>query len=836
MPALLRDLGKMYVYNLVALTVGLFHIRQTHAWGFYFLRESGVPGRHASSRVLEGVKRCTVIAQSGGTRPVGIEIDQFPETLSYPEQTEIEPWQRRATYIGFWAAKSCKGLPRLIIHAYDEQAIRMTFRWAQLAGLVEGFPATSVRFWSWGEIPEGDALWPGLIPEGAVAVKKNPSIFGYMEQDEYYVFENRLLVTDFGQEVVDLTVDSRWAGFGEGTGEPPTVVTLRGNDLTLPAAKRERASDDSRSRSQVVHDGQQADPVEVTASNQLEALRQSVDQGLLGGAPQNLQQRLSLASDNELRQISDALGISEQQYRQLRSNLQTQPQLLNDIADLSARAQNIINKVQDPEYYRAMIETLQALSRYWTQQLGYPQRVLEQMLESISPVTFGEILDQSYPDSLTIPEIAEFLRIKYFQDVGELTQAMAGMNPLEYAQAVMMQNQMQALTQNPGYGMQQQMVNPNMGQQGMLGSNMMMNPYLGQNQGSGQVYVLVPDEPLPEGMVQIGYIPMQIQNSYPGQNSGYLQLPQQQMSQQGGFPSMMQNPLQNQNYNFMQQQQPQNMMQNPFFGQLQGFPQQQQQIPQSDYNQQLIPQTYNNQQQNPFGQSLTPQQGQGPTDRRFQSELSAPVQATNQNIMLNLDNFNSFMPQDYLRYNRIVDPANQQVLPRPNDQPVHIPPFTYRDEDIVAQPGTYEFNEQLPKEEYADEIDWQSMEQLIEVPMSTPADSRNVNLAGHAQDVTDFVANYPSLLEGLVEERARRLPPGERRGFFSDEMLSGLTRIRPSGGAPLSLLRQLAAGGEAELGGQGLGMEEEVRDEVVDGEGGMAVIDPGSIKSEEELF
>ncbi|KAJ6263648.1 hypothetical protein Dda_2216 [Drechslerella dactyloides] len=774
----------MHIYplrQLVVLAVGLIHIQQTHAWGFYLIRESSSSGKHWSNRVVEGVKRCSLLSQRRGQRVTGIEIDQYAEPSETSIQEEDERWRRRATYIGFWADRSCQGLPRLIIHAYNEPDIRMTFRWAQLAGLVQGFPATSVRFSAWGEIPEGDALWPGLIPEGAVAVKRHFSTFEYTETDDYYLFENRLFITDLARAVVDLT---RWDGFGGGTDAPPTVINLRGNQLTLPPVTRQSGQVEPEETSI-----SEERPSDTTVPDpQLRALRSAVAGYLIGNPPPGFPQQLGQATSDQLQQIYDELGKTSQeildelgvtelnpteaQYNDLINELQNQQQLSATLAAQSNRAQMVLDKAQDPTYVQSQFDTLQALQRYWERDLRLPPRVLAQMLDSIEPLMFHEMLDQSFPDSLTVPEIAEFLRLKYFDDVGRFTQSMAGMDPLQYAQTVQAQNQMQGMNmnqgQNQGYPIQQQqqMGNMNMGQQGMPGS-MMQNPYLGQ----GQMYILVPQQQMMQPNTQQPMYGYMMQNPYPNQNQGFMLQPQQQMGQQGGFQSMMQNP-----YN----------------DQLQEFRAPQPRAPRIGNTQQPVPE--------PMMQNQGYIQNQNPTQQQQQQLLlqSQPsfteqMETRDQNL---ISGTNRFEPSGQLYIPPLRDNPSQGEWD-PNS-PWDIPPFTdttyqFRDDEIVAPAGTYEFNELLSKEEFTGQGDEQSMEGLIEVPVSTPYDMRD--LTGHGQDVTDFLRNYPVLFGQLAQPQSR---------------------IRTGEGAPLNEL--YAAQNQAEA--QRI---EEVDNGVAGGGGGMVV-------------
>ncbi|KAF3928398.1 hypothetical protein AA313_de0202845 [Arthrobotrys entomopaga] len=229
--------------TLLILLLPLTTLPLTSAWSFELV-ESRSTKQHINppQTVLTGIKPCRTLSLNLPTEDYlqGIRITQPTLTTTAPPTPLSE---MTVGYIGFWGNEACRGLPRIIIHFYNDRGTKQWFmedpvREALLKVGFEGAYDEIVDGWSWGQVLFGDEVFDGSIPPGAVAMQRHAweGADGVINGG-FGIVENAIKVRDFipGREDVDdggFGVGGDWEGFGEGQVVGNMVLGMKWSLLT----------------------------------------------------------------------------------------------------------------------------------------------------------------------------------------------------------------------------------------------------------------------------------------------------------------------------------------------------------------------------------------------------------------------------------------------------------------------------------------------------------------------------------------------------------------------------------------------------------------------------
>ncbi|KAK6511220.1 hypothetical protein TWF481_000141 [Arthrobotrys musiformis] len=425
------------------------------AWSYNVLRGGNAPTAVADFhgvKVLASRQPCTPLDswREEFDTATGLQIYQFAR------QPLDRQWARPVGYVGFWGGEECGGMPRYIVHWYDlvdtEQSILFdTIMEGSLGWGEQIRPVLGVK--SWGELVNGDQLWPGQIPQGGAAVLvQDLGGLGGLE-DAYLVLEN---VVSMG-ELISASRrtmprdDVNWEDYGGGTTNQPRIVDLgveappsQGNGqvsqdtqeaVEEPSGQSQNQAPDTNSNDDGDDDFQFIDrnqfrentigrngPVLPPIENQVQRNNptyregiQRVEEPTTGPRRSRRIRKKPGMTENELER---ELKKQQDEYRNLQRKAQS-PLQSKLQSKLQNKAQEQARQTPTPNLAEANEQKMLELLKYWVG-LGLSQEFLVEQIRKLPDTVYVSLFKLAIDGRIGVEQIAQYLIDYYKSEVQEM--------------------------------------------------------------------------------------------------------------------------------------------------------------------------------------------------------------------------------------------------------------------------------------------------------------------------------------------------------------------------------------------------------------------------------
>ncbi|KAK6331922.1 hypothetical protein TWF718_002460 [Orbilia javanica] len=412
-----------------------------YAWSYNIVRTSNpqtpVADFHGV-KVLSNLQRCTPLTNIGGNGEVdpatGMQIYQFAP------QTFERQWARPVRYIAFWGDERCGGMPRYIVHWHDmvDTAQTILFDTIMEGSLGWGdqfHPILGVH--SWQELPDGDRIWPGKIPQGGVAVLTRSSRPEEL-QVSYLVLKNVVAMEELisGSRRTMPRTDVKWGDYGTGVMTRPDIVRLSGTgreDTPSPVYQDEQEpvdnynsllppvsdNNDDADEIQLIDGNQfreslprQAKPVLPPLENQAQRKNPVYNQntGRIRNTPPARTKRRERSDTTKNKNLQQELQAQQDAYKNLQRQSQEQAQGQQRSSPNNQQGTNSQTSTSSPSlnFNGPDSKKLLDLREFWLG-LGLEEELLVKRLKQLPNSIFLGLFQLAAAGRITIKQVAEYV-------------------------------------------------------------------------------------------------------------------------------------------------------------------------------------------------------------------------------------------------------------------------------------------------------------------------------------------------------------------------------------------------------------------------------------------